>query len=261
MSLFFHQQSYIALIILVLLYSFSIDTDDVTVVAFTTITTFVVTGRNSYSNKFFAISTTDTNHPRYTTALAMGGGFGSSGGGGGMGKKKANKKGTNSKNKSTSGGSTKLRPKTQWDRFDSFKKEKEFKVAVRSASPVVDSNVDNDDKWFEVGYVKSESNQYTEIAVARQRGLLAEHANRLDPLKFTSKTILEWAYYNDETEEWIVVDKNTIVADSEETNNNNIERKLGFEGTADPNTGYYCHYDQGKMVDRRSRSNSQRKSY
>lgn len=39
-----------------------------------------------------------------------------------------------------------------------------------------------------------------------------------------------------DSEEWVVVDKSIDVPDKE----SQIDRKIGFEGTPDPNTGYYC---------------------
>jgi len=169
-----------------------------------------------------------------------GGGFGGGdgGGGGGSGKKKAS---------SSSSTSSKLKPKTQWDRYGDMKKATDVKVGVKSS--------DNED-WFEVGYVKSENDEYTEIAVTRQRGLIAEHAIRLNPLKFSSKTKMEWAYINAETDEWTKLDTTTTTSTDEE----NVERKIGFEGIADPSSGYYCYYDNGKLIDRSERSKG-RKSF
>ena len=62
---------------------------------------------------------------------------------------------------------TKLKPKQQWDRFLAMKKSTKYNVAVR------DSN-DAESEWLAVGTVKSQDNKYTEIAVARQRALIAD---------------------------------------------------------------------------------------
>ena len=35
------------------------------------------------------------------------------------------------------------------------------------------------DQWMEVGRVKSEQDEFIEVAIARQRALIAEHAKRL----------------------------------------------------------------------------------
>ena len=60
----------------------------------------------------------------------------------------------------------KLKPKQQWDRYlGVLKKETAFKVAVKP----VDTT-----EWLEVGAVKSQGSDQTELAVARQRALIAE---------------------------------------------------------------------------------------
>ena len=56
---------------------------------------------------------------------------------------------------------------------DKLKGAKIFPVAVR----VVNGEVKGE--WLEVGRVKSEGDEFTEVAVAMQRGLIAEHAKRL----------------------------------------------------------------------------------
>jgi hypothetical protein len=60
----------------------------------------------------------------------------------------------------------KLKPKAQWDRYTLLKKEPIIRVAVR----VVKEGED----WLEVGRVRSKDNQYTEIAIARQRAIIAD---------------------------------------------------------------------------------------
>lgn len=35
------------------------------------------------------------------------------------------------------------------------------------------------EEWMEVGRVKSDKDEFTEVAIARQRALIAEHAKRL----------------------------------------------------------------------------------
>jgi len=59
----------------------------------------------------------------------------------------------------------KLKPKQQWDRYTALKKETSYKVAVKPG---------DGDEWLEVGAVKSQGSDKTEIAVARQRALIAE---------------------------------------------------------------------------------------
>jgi hypothetical protein len=60
---------------------------------------------------------------------------------------------------------TKLKPKAQWDRYASLKKELGIRVAVRV--------VKDGEDWLEVGRVRSKDNQYTEIAIAKQRAIIA----------------------------------------------------------------------------------------
>ena len=87
-------------------------------------------------------------------------GFGGSGGGGSTKKKGAKK----------SAGSTvpKLKPKGQWDKYKSMKKASAVKVAVRVVK------TEGDAEWFEVGKIKSEGGEFTELAVVVQRGMIAE---------------------------------------------------------------------------------------
>jgi hypothetical protein len=60
--------------------------------------------------------------------------------------------------------SSKLKPKQQWDRYLSFKKERAIPVGVR-----VDEN------WLEVGSIKSKDDATpVEVTVTRQRALIAE---------------------------------------------------------------------------------------
>ena len=51
----------------------------------------------------------------------------------------------------------------------------------------------------------------------------------------------EWGYLVDST--WKVVNiKETLVNDTD-----GMEKEIGFEGTPDPATGFYCIYDGGKL--------------
>lgn len=60
----------------------------------------------------------------------------------------------------------KVKPKHQWDRYLDLKGQAKFPVAVRVEG-------DGND-WLEVGNVRSRDDAYTELAVARQRALVAE---------------------------------------------------------------------------------------
>ena len=81
----------------------------------------------------------------------------------GFGSSKSNGKGkAKGKSKSTDG---KLKPKQQWDRYLDMKRSQKKAVAVR---------IEGTEEWIEVGKVKSNEDMYTELAVARQRALIAE---------------------------------------------------------------------------------------
>jgi hypothetical protein len=79
---------------------------------------------------------------------------------------------------------------------------------------------------------------------------LGKHAKRLYPLKVSPKAQIEWGYQtssdseNDDDENttdstescWITVDKAVL----ESIPVKGIEKLMGFEGTPDPTTGFYC---------------------
>jgi hypothetical protein len=104
---------------------------------------------------------------RTSLSRLFGGGFGgktssSSGGGGGKGEEKKRSKEV----------AVKLKPKQQWDRYLSFKNEPKIRVAVRVVGDDVVS-----DEWLEVGRVRTTMKHLTELAVARQRAIIAEVSN------------------------------------------------------------------------------------
>ncbi len=88
-------------------------------------------------------------------------GFG--GGGGGMGASKKNKKGATSL--------PKLKAKTQWDRYADLKQCSKVVVGVKLSG-------DGEGDWLEVGKVRSQNDEYTLIAIARQRALIAGKLNK-----------------------------------------------------------------------------------
>ena len=53
---------------------------------------------------------------------------------------------------------------------------------------------------------------------------------------------MEWAYLDGE--EWKVVDKAILDLQSLPPG---VEKMIGFQGTPDPASGYYCVYDGGKL--------------
>jgi hypothetical protein len=129
----------------------------------------------------------------------------------------------------------KIKPKAQWDRYTDMKKVPMVRVAVRKT--------DTDD-WLEVGRVRAKDKVTTEIAVARQRALIADHARRLFPLQVSAKDKIEWAYWegSDEDGSWIVVDKSAVEQAPE-----GVEKLIGFEGRPDPASGFYCVFDNGRL--------------
>jgi len=136
-----------------------------------------------------------------------------------------------------------LKPKQQWDRFLSWKKSTSVMVAVRVAND--DSTLG---QWLEVGKIKSEDDKYTEIAVVSQRGIIAEHSKRLYPLKVLPKDKVEWGFSSSSTPEqgdWSLANKD-VLSDAPA----GVEKLVGFEGKPDPSSGFYCHYENGRMIDK-----------
>ena len=158
-------------------------------------------------------------------------GFGGSGSGG-------NKKSKGNKKKATVA-PQKLKAKSQWDRYCiDLKKSKSHSVAVRVTGG------DEGGEWVKVGKVKGDG-VTAEVAVVLQRGIIAEHIKRLRPDKVKPKDVVEWGYSEGDGEEFILADKTVASNIAKGT-----ERKVGFEGLPDPNTGSYCHYKEGRLVDK-----------
>ena len=63
---------------------------------------------------------------------------------------------------------SKLKPMQQWNRYKDLKGEPKIRVGVRIIGD--DENKD----WLEVGRIKSKESKYTEMAVFRQRAIIAE---------------------------------------------------------------------------------------
>lgn len=139
----------------------------------------------------------------------------------------------------------KLKPKAQWDRFLDMKGAARIRVAVSSSAT---SSADESDVWMEVGHVKSKDDAYTALAVARQRALIVDHANRLYPLKISPKKPVQWAYWSDDASAWTAVDKAILDNENDDSVPENLEKIIGFEGKPDPNSGYYCVYNEGRLV-------------
>ena len=152
----------------------------------------------------------------------------------------------------------KLKAKSQWDRYGDLKQCKKVTVGVRIKGGDGEGGATSTvGEWMEVGRVRSEDDGHTEVAVARQRALIAEHSKRLYPVQIPPNAILEWGYRSDssvgEEEEaggggdavWVMVDKSR--GDDAPAG---IEKRIGFEGISDKATGYYCFYNEGRIVER-----------
>jgi len=72
-----------------------------------------------------------------------------------------------------------------------------------------------------------------------------QHAKRLFPLQVSPKEKIEWAYWDAEGDDWVIADKNVL---QEEELPDGFEKIIGFEGRPDPASGYYCVYNEGKLV-------------
>jgi hypothetical protein len=57
----------------------------------------------------------------------------------------------------------------------------------------------------------------------------------------STKNKVEWAYRS--LDDWVVVDPK-----STQDTDGSAEKKIGFEGTPDPSTGFYCLYNAGRLV-------------
>lgn len=130
----------------------------------------------------------------------------------------------------------KLKPKAQWDRFLGMKGSNRVRVAVRT------TNTD-ENEWLQVGHIKSVNDEFTALAVARQRALIAEHAKRLFPLQVSIKDTVQWAYWDND--DWVTVDKSVLDESDIPTD---LEKLIGFEGRPDPSSGFYCVYNEGRLV-------------
>ena len=98
-----------------------------------------------------------TRNTRFTSLFMAGfGGAGSS--------KKGGKKG--SKKDSLT---LKLKPRAQWEKYKNLKTATSIKVAVRVANEGSEVG-----QWFDIGMIKSEGDEFTEVAVALQKGIIVE---------------------------------------------------------------------------------------
>ncbi|KAL7542950.1 hypothetical protein ACHAWF_007284 [Thalassiosira exigua] len=146
----------------------------------------------------------------------------------------------------------KLKAKSQWDRYADLKKSQKVTVGVR-----IKGDGDSSNEWMEVGRVRSEGDEYTEVAIARQRALIAEHSKRLFMVQIPANSVLEWGYLDgDENGEWVAVDKS-----KGDDAPSGIEKKIGFEGLPDKATGFYCYYHNGRVVEREEEGGGKRAEF
>jgi hypothetical protein len=152
---------------------------------------------------------------RVRPSTALGAGFGKTAGGGGA----AVRRGP-------------LNAKRQWDKYADLSRKgaSTAEVAVRK---------DATSDWRAVGRVCA-ADCTALAAAARQRSLIAEHGKRLHlSLMQLGKAPVQVGCRTDAAAEYEVVGKaeDSVGAGAE----------YGFEGIADPPSGYYCHYKDGKL--------------
>jgi hypothetical protein len=147
--------------------------------SFTTLPPFAVMNHVQHSDGASRSITTCSSSALY---LASGGG-GGFGGGTAADKNKKTKKGPST-------ASAALKPKQQWDRYGELKREDKIRVAIRIVAEKDDEEGEGD--WIDLGRIKSKDNLYTEIAVARQRALIAEVSRERRIGK--NRTILRWFF-------------------------------------------------------------------
>ena len=130
-----------------------------------------------------------------SSQLGASGGFGA-GSGGSNRESAGGRKKSSSSSSSAPSKETKLKPKQQWDRYMDLKASDKVRVGVRVCATVAASSSDSADApaandWLEVGHVKSAPDVTTEVAVARQRALIAEVRGRTLCTGVAALTLLE----------------------------------------------------------------------
>lgn len=83
-----------------------------------------------------------------------------------------------------------------------------------------------------------------------------QHARRLYPLQVSPKDKIDWGVKetssssSDSEDVWFVVDKSILEEESSSDISvpDALEKLIGFEGTPDPASGYYCYYNEGRLV-------------
>ena len=64
-------------------------------------------------------------------------------------------------------------------------------------------------------------------------------------MQVSTKDRIEWSYWDADGDDWVIVDKSVL---DEEDIPAGFEKMIGFEGRPDPASGYYCMYNEGRMV-------------
>ena len=128
---------------------------------------------------------------------------------------------------------------SQWDRFLKLKSEsKKGNVLIAEVGVRRKGN----GAWVEVGEVacRSDSSSMSQ-AVSKQKRLIAEHSLRISPGELKKEHNLEWGFRTGGDDEWAIADTTSKEGDE------GCEKFIGFEGIPDPNTGYFCSYDNGRV--------------
>ncbi len=62
-------------------------------------------------------------------------------------------------------------------------------------------------------------------------------------MQISPKDRIEWAYWCDDKEDWVLVDPKQSLDLPDQW-----DKQIGFEGRPDPATGFYCLYNEGRLV-------------
>ena len=67
-------------------------------------------------------------------------------------------------------------------------------------------------------------------------------------MQLSLKDTVQWAYFNAASEEWVIAEK--AIVDNATDLPADVEKgkAIGFEGLADPSSGFYCCYSEGRLV-------------
>jgi hypothetical protein len=67
-------------------------------------------------------------------------------------------------------------------------------------------------------------------------------------LQVSLKDTVQWGYFNAASEEWVIAEK--AIVDNATDLPVDVEKgkAIGFEGLADPSSGFYCCYSEGRLV-------------